>query len=1118
ESMAGSGCINNVLTLPTVYYSFVATGFAQNITLNYASGNFNASVFDGCSGAELSCSGFSSGTSLVSGLTLGNTYILRIASTGTGNFTVCVSESSVQPVPNDDCAQAEPVAISAYGACTPTIGQLLGATNSGQANPGCLNPTLGIADVFYSFVANGERQIVTMSQDSTNQVYFLSAYDACGGTELLCKLIGPTFDALGMEYALTGLTQGNTYIVRVMCRPAEAGPFALCVMDPPPATQIACGGPVVNHSMPALNNANEQWGYHSNGTGTFSLTFNSGDIESSTWDVLTIHDGIDANAPVLYVNPASQTDLTGVSVTATGSDLFMTLTSDGSFAPTGLNWTVQCAYHPDLACNANPVVCGVTYPGLSTGLGNNLPASACPFNGPASTGGTEWFVYTAATDQQITLSTCGNADFDTRISVFAGPDCNTLSCLAMGDDSPGCSGGSTTVNFNATTGNSYWIAVSGSGAEEGSYDLSVSCAPVCTPPANDGCASAEALTNTLADGTGTPATYTNECATVDAPTSCSGTLPVQGVWFSFNSGPYDHALITLLDNGENALYTASSLDYALYTGTCAGLGASGSVACATDAAGANIVNVTPNTPYLLLVYNTGGSGVEGTFGLMVEHPAYNDAAITAILDPAPGLYCSSLMAPQVTLLNNGDIDLTSVQITYGLSGGASHIYNWTGNLIYGASTTITLPTVTAEYGLGQTLTVATSLPNGVADDIPANDSQGVALDVGGEAVVVKIKTDNDASQLTWVIYDEFFNPVAQGGPYAQANTVINEEHCLSTINGNCFMFQLTDGFGDGLCCGNGNGYWALRTPAGGLLLRDLFDDFVDGDASPTYTPAWAGYPFGHSVCLPPGPANIAPTECGIMNNNLLNKVYCNKVTGATKYQFEFSDPDAGYIRRIARNRNYIIFTEMQAVPLTPGVTYFARVRTDRDGPIASAHFGTGCEMGLGVPQVVPCTELIQAPTYGHSCDETRAFNTNNSFIYAHPVVGATEYQFRLINTQEGYDQTFIRNTYILQLKWNNNVAPMLVDGYTYNVQINVKVNGLESGFCPSDCDITIDNSGNRPEASLTQANFGDATLWPNPVRDGQVSLNIEGIRDADQQITVDIQDIYGKQVFAKEFG
>ncbi|MBZ0205858.1 MAG: T9SS type A sorting domain-containing protein, partial [Flavobacteriales bacterium] len=156
--------------------------------------------------------------------------------------------------------------------------------------------------------------------------------------------------------------------------------------------------------------------------------------------------------------------------------------------------------------------------------------------------------------------------------------------------------------------------------------------------------------------------------------------------------------------------------------------------------------------------------------------------------------------------------------------------------------------------------------------------------------------------------------------------------------------------------------------------------------------------------------------------------------------------------------------------------------------------------------------------YGHSCDETRAFNTNNSFIYAHPVVGATEYQFRLINTQEGYDQTFIRNTYILQLKWNNNVAPMLVDGNTYNVQMNVKVNGVYSGFCPSSCNITIDNSGNRPAASMTQTNFGDATLWPNPVRDGQVNLNIDGLEDAEQDITVIIRNIDGKQVLAQEFG
>ncbi|MBZ0204774.1 MAG: choice-of-anchor J domain-containing protein [Flavobacteriales bacterium] len=383
--------------------------------------------------------------------------------------------------------------------------------------------------------------------------------------------------------------------------------------------------------------------------------------------------------------------------------------------------------------------------------------------------------------------------------------------------------------------------------------------------------------------------------------------------------------------------------------------------------------------------------------------------------------------------------------------------------------------------------------------------------VPGVSAVVAINTDSDPGQLSWEFTNASNTVIATGGPTV-ANGLDQQTVLLSaTPVVACYGFKLMDSFGDGILGGN----WQLRTTGGKVLLGD---DFAGGADSPSTTPQYWAYGTHHGICLPEGPANIAPTECGIMNNTLLNKVYCNKVTGATKYQFEFADPDAGYIRRIARNRNYIVFQEMQAVPLTPGVKYFARVRTDRDGPMVSAHFGAGCEMGLGVPQVVPCTELIQAPAYGHSCNETRAFNTNNSFIYAQPVVGGTEYQFRLINTQEGYDQTFIRNTYILQLKWNNNVAPMLVDGYTYNVQINVKVNGLESGFCASACNITIDNSGNRPEASMTQANFGNATLWPNPVRESQVNLSIDGIQDADQQITVDIQDIYGKQVLAKEFG
>lgn len=92
--------------------------------------------------------------------------------------------------------------------------------------------------------------------------------------------------------------------------------------------------------------------------------------------------------------------------------------------------------------------------------------------------------------------------------------------------------------------------------------------------------------------------------------------------------------------------------------------------------------------------------------------------------------------------------------------------------------------------------------------------------------------------------------------------------------------------------------------------------------------------------------------------------------------------------------------------------------------------------------------------------------------------------------------------------------PPLVNGNTYQVEVNVKVNGVWSGFCAANvCSITISNPANR----MVETAMGEATLWPNPVHDGQVNLNIEGIQAADQHISVDVMDIYGMRIFGHEF-
>ncbi len=400
-------------------------------------------------------------------------------------------------------------------------------------------------------------------------------------------------------------------------------------------------------------------------------------------------------------------------------------------------------------------------------------------------------------------------------------------------------------------------------------------------------------------------------------------------------------------------------------------------------------------------------------------------------------------------------------------------------------------------------------PNTVGD---AYNPQCTCLGTcNGNQVVLQITTDGYADEISWQFTDDAHNQVAAGSlTAADNNSFVSRTICLDAVNigDACYGFRIFDSSGDGIAGGS----WELRTTSGKLLLRD---DFAAGSLSPASPSASLSYGNSHSFCLAEGPANIATSECGIFNNGLGNKVYCNKVTGATQYQFEFTDPDAGFMRRITVNRNYVIFSEMVSSPLTPGVKYFARVRSNVAGPITGAHWGSGCEMGLGVPQVVVCSGLIPAPNYGHSCNETRAFNppANNSFIYATPVVGGTEYQFRIFNTGEGYDQTFTRSTYILQLKWNSDVAPPLVNGSTYNVEVNVKVNGVYTGFCPGSCAITIDNSLPRLELN----GFGEATLWPNPVHDGQVNFGLSGLQDEEQQIAVEILDVYGRLAYAKRF-
>jgi hypothetical protein len=266
----------------------------------------------------------------------------------------------------------------------------------------------------------------------------------------------------------------------------------------------------------------------------------------------------------------------------------------------------------------------------------------------------------------------------------------------------------------------------------------------------------------------------------------------------------------------------------------------------------------------------------------------------------------------------------------------------------------------------------------------------VSVSESGNALVVRINTDANASQISWEIKDGANATVASGSPVGN-NTQVDETLCLSNANGDCYTLELMDSFGDGITGGG----WELRTTDGKTILKDSFSGGSVSPASPTLTPAYGS---GHPFCLPLGPATLKSTECGLFNNTLNNRIYANPMPGATQYEFQFLDPDAGYVRSIIKPSASMLFIDMggSVNPLVPGVHYFVRIRTNAGGPLASAKYGPGCEMGMSAAAVVHCTQLINGTLYGHSCNETRAFGSPSySFIYATPVLGASAYTFHI---------------------------------------------------------------------------------------------------------------------------
>ena len=144
-----------------------------------------------------------------------------------------------------------------------------------------------------------------------------------------------------------------------------------------------------------------------------------------------------------------------------------------------------------------------------------------------------WFSYTAFCTGPLTISTCGDADFDTRISVYLAsggcPNSGSIP-LACSDDDCGTGSSISTVAFAGTT---YLIRVGSPTDSSGSGILTIECNGS-SGPENDECSNAEEISSGSIFVSTAGATSSN----IDSALTCStsgGPSVEADIWFLYTA-------------------------------------------------------------------------------------------------------------------------------------------------------------------------------------------------------------------------------------------------------------------------------------------------------------------------------------------------------------------------------------------------------------------------------------------------------------------------------------------------------------------------------------------------------------------------------------------------------
>ena len=219
----------------------------------------------------------------------------------------------------------------------------------------------------------------------------------------------------------------------------------------------------------------------------------------------------------------------------------------------------------------------------------------------------------------------------------------------------------------------------------------------------------------------------------------------------------------------------------------------------------------------------------------------NSVEITDIIKPSKkdeySRFNPTCGKPLIEIRNYGSSTLNNLEIVYGIKGGATHTFNWSGALGFLEKEQIELPLLDNWYGTKDIFYVQLKNPNGLADDYDANnymESPFVHVPQYQNKFAVWTQINNgvinswtNESETSW----EFFKD--DGSLHAASQQmflgVMPQNQYRDTIDfeSGCYMFKVTDLGENGLDYGyNNDGVGSIKfRNVPGTTFKDFHPDF-----------------------------------------------------------------------------------------------------------------------------------------------------------------------------------------------------------------------------------------------------------------------------------------------------